>query len=93
MSDPWEANWERIPGSERQGGQGRSFVATKRDGSGERAFVKTIRRPRDRRARKRFAREVAAYETLDHAGLPTLIEHNRDAWNVAFTPLYLKSFA
>jgi len=41
------------------------------------------------RARARFRREAAAYETLAGLGPPRLIEHNADSWNDGNTPLYM----
>jgi serine/threonine-protein kinase len=52
-------------------------------------FVKELRRPRDAKARKRFRREVAAYETLNHHGLPNLVADNSIEWEDATVPLYL----
>lgn len=68
-----------------------SFVATAKDGSGLRAFVKTLRadRARDRRARRRFKREAVAYETLAGLGLPQLFGHNAESCEDGRTPMYM----
>jgi serine/threonine-protein kinase len=78
-----------VSGTGRSGGQGDSFLAERIDGSGPRVFVKELREYRKLEARKRFRREVAAYETLDHSGLPTLIGHNSEDWEDRSIPLYL----
>jgi len=79
-SPPWETRWRRDDTRSFRGGQGISFVATATDGSGRRAFIKTLQRRRDMRARARFRREAAAYETLAGLGPPRLIENNADSW-------------
>jgi hypothetical protein len=78
-SPPWETRWRRDDTRSFRGGQGISFVATATDGSGRRAFIKTLQRRRDMRARARFRREAAAYETLAGLGPPLLIENNADS--------------
>jgi serine/threonine-protein kinase len=88
-SPPWERGWRRSAGHARRGGQGTGFAAESTDGSGQRAFIKTLRRPRDIEARKRFRREVAAYETLTHDGIPRLLDHNSGDWGNTVVPLFL----
>jgi eukaryotic-like serine/threonine-protein kinase len=74
-----------------RGGQGISFGARAADGSGPRVFIKTLRpnRVRDLRARRRFKREVGAYETLADLGLPRLLDHNAETWEDRRTPMYM----
>jgi serine/threonine-protein kinase len=87
MSKPWETAW--IPdGRMVRGGQGSGFPAIATDGSGRRAFVKTLTRQHDRRARRRFYREVTAYETLAGLGVPAIYDHNANDWATS-APLYL----
>lgn len=73
------------------GGQGRSFVAQPKDGSGPRVFIKTLRLDRrtDRQARGRFNREVETYDTLADVGLPQLLDHNAKTWKDGRTPMYM----
>jgi serine/threonine protein kinase len=90
MPRGWSDRWKQVPGARRiRGGQGTSFVAQAHDGAPALVFVKVLNRQRDHRARGRFAREVGAYETLDVAGLPKLLEHNANEWRDASVPLYL----
>jgi serine/threonine-protein kinase len=77
----------RKTGATFSGGQGRAYAAEAPDGTG--VFVKMLNRQNDRRARARFAREAAAYETLEHPGLPAVISHNADRWRDSGTTLYL----
>ncbi|MFE2123550.1 serine/threonine protein kinase [Rhodococcus aetherivorans] len=71
--------FEHVRNVDVQGGQGRSYQA--RDMSnGSLVFVKELRRKNSTVARKRFRREVVAYETLAGAGLPTLIYDNSSEW-------------
>lgn len=75
----------RKTGATFSGGQGRAYAAEAPDGT--RVFVKMLKRQGDRRAR--FAREAAAYETLEHPGLPAVISHNADRWRDPRATLYL----
>ena len=88
MPEPWAMKWTH-QGNAVQGGQGKGFLGTASDGSGQRAFIKTLTRQRDRRARGRFRREAAAYETLAGIGVPALLDHNAEAWEDLSQPLYL----
>ena len=81
--------WARLPRTRLIGGQGESFLAEPRHGSGPPVFVKELRKYQNAEARKRFRREVAAYGTLDHPGLPSLIEDNSGEWESRKVPLYL----
>jgi serine/threonine protein kinase len=83
----WENNWKRVSGRSFVGGQGRSFRAE--SSAGERVFIKELLHNNRRAARGRFAREVAAYETLEHPGLPKLIDHNGRDWQDESVSLYL----
>jgi eukaryotic-like serine/threonine-protein kinase len=81
MPAGWEEHWRKLPGKNFVGGQGRSFLAESRDGTGQIVFVKMLIRHRDGRARGRFRREAVAYETLPpESGIPRLTAHNADAW-------------
>jgi serine/threonine-protein kinase len=88
MPESWASRWTRQGGAV-QGGQGQGFLGIASDGSGQRAFIKTLTRQRDRRARGRFLREVAAYETLAGTGVPVLLDHNAEAWEDLSQRLYL----
>lgn len=89
MATKWESRWERLPKTNKSGGQGKSFEARARDGSGRCVFIKELAKPWIVEARKRFRREVTTYETLSHPGLPSLIEDNSDAWEDKSVHLYL----
>jgi eukaryotic-like serine/threonine-protein kinase len=88
-NEPWTKSWRRTGRSLIQGRQGRSFVGERIDGSGEQAFIKTLKQKRNERSRKRFRREVTTYETLDVPGLPRLIEHNANSWRDKNISLYM----
>jgi len=89
MAEPWIDRWVKHRGGGGSGGQGQGFLAVARDGSGQRAFVKVLTRQREIKARGRFRREVAAYETLAGAGIPKLLDHNAKHWEDKSVPLYL----
>lgn len=87
-TEPWEEHWvcdHRIV----KGGQSVSYVVTAKDGSGRRAFIKTLKRPLERKPRARFHREATAYETLEGLGPPRLYDHNAHLWKKRNTPLYM----
>ncbi|EPQ75824.1 serine/threonine protein kinase [Mycobacterium marinum] len=88
MANPWDGRWSRT-GRRFSGGQGESFVAAEKGGSGRQAFVKTLRRVTNARARGRFKREVVAYETLTGLGLPRLLDHNVESCDDGRTPMYM----
>lgn len=88
MTDPWDARWHVERKHDKPSGQGVSYrVVDRADGTP--GFLKTLRRPRDTRARKRFRREATAYETLNNPGLPRLLSHNAGDWRDDNTPLYM----
>lgn len=83
----WKSGWV-LTGRGRAGGQGRSSRVV--DSEGRVGFLKELIRPRDRRARARFRREVTSYETLaGHPSLPEVWEHNADRWTDLRVELYL----
>jgi len=89
---PWGERWVRDRDAEHfRGGQGVSFTARAKDGDGPRVFIKTLRpdRVRNLPARRRFKREVAAYETLADLGPPRIFDHNADTWEDCRTPMYM----
>jgi serine/threonine protein kinase len=80
--------FERVRDVSTQGGQGRSYQARDRS-NGSVVFVKELKRRKSVVARKRFRREVAAYETVAGAGLPTLICDNSSEWQQSSVPLFM----
>jgi len=72
----------------KSGAQGRSLVVTRIAAPHDTAFLKEVA-SKDPRRRGRFAREVRVYETLDHPGIPGLIEHNAGAQHDIGESLYL----
>lgn len=83
--------FDRVKRVRKQGGQGDSYQARDRE-TGEFVFVKELKRSRRRNlvARKRFRREVAAYETVQEVdGLPRLIFANSERWAERDAPLFL----
>ncbi|MCC9184332.1 protein kinase domain-containing protein [Mycolicibacterium mageritense] len=87
-SKPWDAKW--LPSATRfNGGQSSSFLATAADGSGAQAFIKTLKRVREDRARRRFRREAAVYETLAGLGPPKLLDHNAESWEDIGQPMFM----
>jgi hypothetical protein len=71
--------FEHVRDVDAQGGQGRSYQARDKF-NGSLVFVKELRHRNSAVARKRFRREVAAYETVAGVGLPTLIYDNSSEW-------------
>lgn len=86
MTSPWLEQLQKT-GEVFQGGQGHSYAAVLPDGT--KVFVKVLKHQKNKRARARFAREAAAYETLEHPGLPAVLNHNAHDWRAPSTELYL----
>jgi serine/threonine protein kinase len=75
---PWSRNWtiiEELPG----GGQSETFVVEQVQ-SGQRGVLKKLRRQDDPERRGRMHREVKTLQTLNHEGIPRLIESNSAAY-------------
>lgn len=87
MTPGWTRTWTKDASRSFRGGQGTSFLG--RGPEGETVFIKELQRQTNLQARKRFAREVGCYETLQHAGLPRLLDHNATDWRDRTIPLYL----
>ena len=88
MQDDRRYQFEHVRDVDAQGGQGRSYQA-KDKSNDSLVFVKELRRRNSVVARKRFRREVAAYETVAGAGLPTLIYDNSSEWERSSVPLFM----
>ena len=74
-NNPWHKNWEKDKeiGS---GGQGRTFLAKPRNSSvplGQ-YVLKILKKQKDEERRARMHREVTALTTLDHPGIPQVID-------------------
>ena len=80
--------FEHVRDVDAQGGQGRSYQARDKS-NGSLVFVKELRRRNSAVARKRFRREVAAYETVAGTGLPALIYDNSFEWQRPSVPLFM----
>lgn len=81
---PWSDKWEIIEELS-GGGQGATFLV-KRKSPGEiipnETFVlKVLKNKTDPERRKRMYREVANLKTLDHSGIPKLIESNAEQFD------------
>lgn len=79
--------WAPVGNKTAQGGQGKGRQV--RSEAGQLGFEKRLLKPRDRRARGRFLREVTSYQTLDHPQLPRLLDHNAAAWQDRSVDLFL----
>lgn len=90
MSDDWRTRW-RETGRTFSGGQGSSYLVVNLNDEDDFAFVKTLKRQTDDRARRRFRREVAAYETLAAVrdSIPRLLHHNASQWGDRKVPLFM----
>lgn len=88
---PWDQNWEKIPNTETwTGGQGSSRCVQRKGNKTNEIFVlKILNRQRDSERRKRMYREVASLRTIDHKGVPKLIETNAEEYGTKSVNLYL----
>ncbi len=78
-----------MDGPRRGGGQGSTFPVISITEPNREGIVKILRRPKNPQARKRFYREATAYETLNHLGLPKLLDHNAETWKDRDTPMFM----
>jgi eukaryotic-like serine/threonine-protein kinase len=88
-SKEWKENWDVLSCVE-SGGQADSKIVV-RKGESERTkyFLKILRRQSDIERRKRMHREVEAYRTLLHDGIPKLVESNSEHFANTDYKLYL----
>ncbi len=89
---PWSEHWEIIKtiGS---GGQGQTSLVQPRNNSyppGQYVF-KELHRQKDCERRGRMRREVIALTTLEHPGIPKIIDENSQYFADLDTPLYFVS--
>lgn len=87
----WEINWSignKIGG----GGHGTTYCVTHKDESltKDPFALKILKQQKDHERRKRMHREVTALETLDHKGIPRIIDSNTSQYNEE-TELYMVS--
>jgi len=87
LDENWTNRWTPLASSSLRGGQGESLLA--QDAAGQRVFIKKLKHNDRVAARRRFAREVRVYDTLEHPQLPRLIESNADEWRDRKRNLYL----
>src|SRR5450755_608564 len=80
--------FEHVRDVDVQGGQGHSYQARDKS-NGSLVFVKELKRRNSAVARKRFRREVTAYETVAGTGLPALIYDNSSEWQIPSVPLFM----
>ncbi|MGO9812163.1 MAG: serine/threonine protein kinase [Isosphaeraceae bacterium] len=75
---PWTGNWVEVDGLSESGGQGKVVLVERVEaqGKGERFVLKELIRHNDEDRRGRMHREVAAYEILEHAGVPRCVDSN-----------------
>lgn len=74
MKKPWENNWKII--EEIPGGSQSSVYLVHNKQSHEKAILKKLRNQQDSERRRRMHREVTTLETLNHDGIPQLLDSN-----------------
>lgn len=89
MTKRWQDKYERVR-NVAGGGQGDALVARLRQG-GEEVFIKILKHQNDLMRRKRMHREVEAYRTLEHAGIPVLVDSNSHQFDNLEFKLFLAS--
>jgi len=84
----WTQRWTRLADGG-GGGQSDTKVVVDRTGVAGHFFLKILRSQNDPNRRRRMFREVAAYKTLNHDGVPKLIDSNADHYDDLAYKLYL----
>jgi eukaryotic-like serine/threonine-protein kinase len=84
----WSEKWETVSGAT---GGGQSYTRRVRSKISEEAdrFLKILRHQNDALRRNRMFREVAAYQTLDHAAIPKIVDTNVGEYEDLAYKLYL----
>jgi serine/threonine protein kinase len=72
-----------------EGGQANTYLATDVSSDSPIYVIKVLKSQRDPERRARMYREVAAYETLSHQGIPKIIDSNVQLYKDETKPLYL----
>jgi serine/threonine protein kinase len=87
----WKQNWIEVPTTKLEsGGQGFAKIVKRKGGADDKHyFLKVLKEQQKMERRKRMHREVCAYETLAHPGIPRLIESNSDQFDNTAYDLYL----
>ncbi len=91
FSKPWTVEWLEIENLG-AGGQGSAKLVRRASASESPPYaLKVLTRQNDPERRGRMYREVAALRTLNHDGIPKLIETNADLFADQSVGLYLVS--
>ncbi|MEJ7842299.1 MAG: protein kinase [Rubrobacter sp.] len=79
---PWDERWH-ITGDLGRGGQGTTRLVTPKDDARDQGtyVLKTLNQQRDAERRGRMHREVTNLETLEHEGIPKVLDSNTDQFN------------
>lgn len=86
---PWAVRWQEkeVLGS---GGQGTTKIVVRReDADGQEYALKQLNRSEDPERRTRMHREVTNLTTLDHTGIPKVIESNTQDFKDPAIPLFV----
>ena len=90
---PWMDKWVAVDGLSASGGQGKvTFVEREpARGNDERFVLKVLKSQKDPDRRGRMHREVAALQSLEHAGIPRYVDSNASQFKDLDVPLFLVS--
>ena len=81
----WEKRWQTHNKIGR-GGQGTTYLVTSLTEGGQYA-LKSLNQQKDPERRKRMHREVTALRTLEHIGIPKIIESNSEQYDRPYRDL------
>jgi len=85
----WKVRWEAVSDG-MGGGQSDTKIVVDRTGAlAGKHFLKILRSQNDPVRRRRMFREVTAYQTLKHRGIPQLVDTNADCYEDIEHKLYL----
>jgi serine/threonine-protein kinase len=85
----WRDNWDWVGDSPSGGHSYTHLVRAKEDRHGPVCFLKVLKEQQSVERRERMSREVAAYRTLSHCGIPKLIDTNAEHFDKLDFKLYL----
>jgi serine/threonine protein kinase len=85
----WTQRWARVSDGVSGTQSDTKVVVDRTGGLAGRFFLKILRAQNDSDRRRRMFREVAAYKTISHKGVPLLIDSNADHYDDITYKLYL----
>jgi serine/threonine-protein kinase len=89
LAKTWKDSWTAVRDGDGGGQADVKIVVPRGKAEGQQHFLKILRQQNDPSRRSRMFREISAYRTLEHSGIPKLFDSNADAYDDLTYKLYL----